>query len=248
MGKYIKKSKMTGEVSVMEVSLSPQCTLGVRTRARTLALQRQQQHQQKPNPDESPFSYLELRSRRLEKPPLLKRTHQNQVSPPRTRGCCGENPSPNLGWLDSSFRVRSVDSGLGLGLGLAGSVAEEAMAFKGGETENGNDLGLEASFGENNFDFEGRDRSTRESTPCSLIRESDTLRTPGSTTRRRSSTETNQRVRNDMQRSIPTAHEMDEFFTFAEQQQQRIFIEKYNFDIMNDSPLPGRYEWVQVLP
>jgi hypothetical protein len=30
-----------------------------------------------------------------------------------------------------------------------------------------------------------------------------------------------------MRRNIPTAHEMEEFFVYAEKQQQRIFIEKY---------------------
>nr|GMD22163.1 cyclin-dependent kinase inhibitor 3-like [Ipomoea batatas] len=45
---------------------------------------------------------------------------------------------------------------------------------------------------------------------------------------------------------MPSAEEIDEFFAYAEQQQQRRFIEKYNFDIVNDLPLPGRYEWVRV--
>ncbi|KAK4407336.1 Cyclin-dependent kinase inhibitor 3 [Sesamum angolense] len=49
-------------------------------------------------------------------------------------------------------------------------------------------------------------------------------------------------------RSIPTAHEMEEFFTRAEQPQQRHFIEKYNFDIVNDLPLPGRYEVLDSWP
>ncbi|KAM6564926.1 hypothetical protein CsatB_024924 [Cannabis sativa] len=250
MGKYMKKPKITGEVAVMEVSLSPQCSLGVRTRAKTLALQRQQQQQQQqqrksptsnPNPvDSSAFSYLELRSRRLEKPPLLseakKQNKEKQGSPPvmTTRDCCGEkNPRTKFRWRSSRLSdVRSLDSGL----------ADETLGLKGDETEE-----EEASFGENNSDFQGRD-STRESTPSSLIRESDILRNPGSTTRRPSSTATNQRVRNGMQRNIPTAQEIEEFFAFAEQQQQRIFIEKYNFDITIDSPLPGRYEWVQVVP
>lgn len=68
---------------------------------------------------------------------------------------------------------------------------------------------------------------------------------------------------------------MEEFFTFAEQQQQRLFMEKYvvfnstdtvifkrvllstnvkilffinryNFDVVNDLPLTGRYEWIRV--
>ena len=88
MGKYMKKSKIKGEVAVMELSLSPQqCSLGVRTRAKTLALQRQQQQKSPPlapNPDDSSFSYLKLRSRRLEKPILLsdtkKLSQHNQVS------------------------------------------------------------------------------------------------------------------------------------------------------------------------
>lgn len=63
MGKYMRKAKVSGEVAVMEVS--PQSSLGVRTRARTLALQRLQ----KPSPLPDDSSYLELRSRRLEKPP-----------------------------------------------------------------------------------------------------------------------------------------------------------------------------------
>jgi len=49
-----------------------------------------------------------------------------------------------------------------------------------------------------------------------------------------------------MQRNIPTTHEMEEFFALAEQQQQRLFTEKYNFDVVNDLPLSGRYEWVRV--
>ncbi|KAM1576887.1 hypothetical protein ACFX15_032616 [Malus domestica] len=46
MGKYMKKSKISGSIAVMEVSISPQSSLGVRTRAKTLALQKLQQQQQ----------------------------------------------------------------------------------------------------------------------------------------------------------------------------------------------------------
>lgn len=71
------------------------------------------------------------------------------------------------------------------------------------------------------------DRSTRESTPCSLIRDPDIIRTPGSTTRPTNSAETNRRVQNNSQRHIPTAHEMDEFFAGAEVEQQKQFVDKY---------------------
>lgn len=61
MGKYMRKAKASGEVAVMEVPGG--ALLGVRTRSRTLALQRA-----KGEPGET-AEYLELRSRRLEKPP-----------------------------------------------------------------------------------------------------------------------------------------------------------------------------------
>lgn len=143
----MKKSKIAGDVAVMEVSLSPQSSLGVRTRAKALALQRQQQHQERkptnaePDPDDS-FSYLQLRSRRLVKSPLLGNHHK---LPERSNGCCGENPSPDVSGPDLRLRVGYVDP---LETGLTGSV----------ETENGNDVGAEISFGENNFEFENRDR------------------------------------------------------------------------------------------
>ncbi|CAI9770638.1 unnamed protein product [Fraxinus pennsylvanica] len=91
-------------------------------------------------------------------------------------------------------------------------------------------------------------RSTRESTPCSLIGAAGTVSTPGSTTRQMSPEAAIQRSRNAILRNIPTAREIEEFFARAEQSQQRLFMEKYNFDVANDVPLPGRYEWVRVMP
>ena len=71
--------------------------------------------------------------------------------------------------------------------------------------------------------FAYRNRSSsRESTPCSLIRDADSIGiTPGSTTRRTSIETNHRRVRN-----IPTTQEMEEFFARAEQEHQRIFIDK----------------------
>ncbi|KAG1359716.1 putative Cyclin-dependent kinase inhibitor 5 [Cocos nucifera] len=79
MGKDTRKGKITGEVAVMEVP--NQSSVGVRTRAKTLALQRLQ----KPTVD--PTSYLELRSRRLEKPFV--------ATAARAKEACKEKPSPN---------------------------------------------------------------------------------------------------------------------------------------------------------
>jgi hypothetical protein len=74
MGKYMRKGKVSGEVAVMEVPGG--ALLGVRTRSRTLALQRAQRPLDKGDAEDAAGEYLELRSRRLEKP------HKEQHPPP----------------------------------------------------------------------------------------------------------------------------------------------------------------------
>ncbi|THG08956.1 cyclin-dependent kinase inhibitor 4-like [Camellia sinensis] len=241
MGKYMRKAKTSGDLALMEVG---QSSLGVRTRARTLALQRLQKSAAAASSGGG--SYLQLRNRRLEKPPIFVDSKRQKQNP---KEACLQNPNPNPN-SSSRLRVGSLNSGSG------GSVSIDCLKNKEGgakEEENqGNknvDVGgAETSFGENVLEFEGTERCTRESTPCSLIRDPESIRTPGSTTRPTCSTEANRRVQNPMPRPIPTAHEMDDFFAGAEKQQQRQFIEKYNFDPVNDEPLPGRYEWVKVDP
>uniref|UniRef100_A0A5B7AZV9 Putative Cyclin dependent kinase inhibitor n=1 Tax=Davidia involucrata TaxID=16924 RepID=A0A5B7AZV9_DAVIN len=253
MGKYMRKSKTAGGVALMEVSQS----LGVRTRAKTLALQRLQKSVVAPPPVSS-GSYLQLRSRRLEKPPILVTSSDSKrhKHPPKDR--CMQNPNPNSR-ASSRLGVGSVNSGSVRSVSLDSLNKEEGHLVKEVtedvvdeeqeiQENNSADVGIEASFGENVLEFEGRERSTRETTPCSLIRDPDAISTPGSTTRPTSSTEANRRPQNSMRRHIPTAHEMDEFFAGAEEQQQKQFIEKYNYDPVNDEPLPGRYKWVKLDP
>ncbi|PIA36003.1 hypothetical protein AQUCO_03400120v1 [Aquilegia coerulea] len=255
MGKYMRKAKITGEVAVMELT---QSSLGVRTRAKTLALQRLQQ-KSTPTTDSSSSSYLQLRSRRLEKkPPSLLGSNnttnndskKNQETPKQT---CNPNTNSNPSPISrTNSRLGVVGSVNSVSVGSEGGVLgkERGIMVENEESlpDNFNDVGVEASFGENVLDFEGRERSTRETTPCSLIGGSDTVGTPGSTTRPTNSYATNRRIQNAVRRNIPTTQEMEEFFAGAEQQQQRIFAEKYNFDPVNDSPLPGRYEWERVDP
>ncbi|KAM3402116.1 hypothetical protein ACQJBY_006205 [Aegilops geniculata] len=116
----------------------------------------------------------------------------------------------------------------------------------------------EVSFGENVLESEAMGRGTRETTPCSLIRDSGTISTPGSTTRP-SHSNSHRRVQAPARHIIPSSAEMNEFFSAAEQPQQQAFIDNeecqlsvqcgfdtYNFDPVNDCPLPGRYEWVKL--
>ncbi|XP_041000070.1 cyclin-dependent kinase inhibitor 5-like isoform X1 [Juglans microcarpa x Juglans regia] len=267
MGKYIRKAKTTGEVAVMEVS---QSSLGVRTRARTLALL-ESPATPSPTTDTGSVSYLQLRSRRLQKPPIVLSGHgsvpkRHKQGPNYIESCAQQqNKIPDM---DNSIPKSNPRSGSRLRAASAsdGPVSpgpleeEEAKKVVGGAKEEGlqgkkkkssknnnGDLGLEeASFGENVLEFEGRERSTRESTPCSLIRDPDTIRTPCSTTRPSGPTKTNGRTQNITVRHIPTTQEMDDFFAASVEEQRRQFIEKYNFDPVNDKPLPGRYEWVKL--
>lgn len=210
MGKYIRKAKLAGEVAVMEVS--PQSSVGVHTRARTLALRRHQKPSASSSSSSSSSSavdnsssssscYLQLRSRRLEKP---------------------------------AFNLNPKEL----------SESKVCVAVEASQEANG---GAETSFGENVLDFDCRDRNARETTPCSLIRTSEILRAPSSTTRLTSTTTAlNRSMRNVMHQNIPSSQEIEEFFAGTERLQQRKFVEKYNFDPLNDFPLPGRYEWVKL--
>ncbi|RLN39181.1 cyclin-dependent kinase inhibitor 4-like [Panicum miliaceum] len=99
---------------------------------------------------------------------------------------------------------------------------------------------VEGSFGENILELEGKDRSTRETTPCSLAI-FETIGTPGSTTRPSHSSHRGVQV---PVRTISVS--WNELFGDTERQQQQAFIDKYNFDPVNDCPLPGRFEWVKI--
>ncbi|GMJ09774.1 hypothetical protein HRI_004646600 [Hibiscus trionum] len=46
----------------------------------------------------------------------------------------------------------------------------------------------------------------------------------------------------------PSQAELDEFFAAAEKYEQVRFAEKYNYDIVKDVPLDGRYQWIQLKP
>ncbi|PQQ05905.1 cyclin-dependent kinase inhibitor 7 isoform X2 [Prunus yedoensis var. nudiflora] len=46
----------------------------------------------------------------------------------------------------------------------------------------------------------------------------------------------------------PMESELEEFFTAAEKNIQKQFMERYNYDIAKDEPAEGRYEWVRLKP
>ncbi|KVH92532.1 cyclin-dependent kinase inhibitor 7-like [Cynara cardunculus var. scolymus] len=86
----------------------------------------------------------------------------------------------------------------------------------------------------------------RESTPTSEFKE-ESSELESSTTAKPS-------VRIDSRRAIipvekmPPAAELEEFFASAEKDLHKSFKDKYNYDIVNDVPMKGRFEWVQLKP
>eukprot|EP01018_Ginkgo_biloba_P021418 Gb_00653 [translate_table: standard] len=284
MGKYMRKGKGVGEVAVMEVS---QGSLGVRTRARTLASQKDRKlapsrsasikhpttttstaaTTRTPCVESMQTSYLELRSRKLEK---ISRCYHAQEGNNNNEKSESLEESSRLALSEPSDRSsRRVHSAVAHSrtnsatFSHAHSNAKPAKvarkqdeagpseAFEEPASDEEAALEVEASFGENVMDHDSRERRARETTPSSLIRNVETLETPGSTTRPAQASSGRRRMQNEAQTShfrVPTSSEIEEFFAGAEQQEQRRFAERYNYDPVSDLPLPGRFEWVRLRP
>ncbi|GMN30080.1 hypothetical protein TIFTF001_002682 [Ficus carica] len=84
----------------------------------------------------------------------------------------------------------------------------------------------------------------REMTPSSKLREeSDDVESAAA----RQTVEDSHR-RSVVAEKMPSELELEEFFAAAEKDIQKRFAEKYNYDIVKDTPLEGRYEWVRIKP
>ncbi|KAL4615471.1 hypothetical protein ACB092_07G127200 [Castanea dentata] len=76
----------------------------------------------------------------------------------------------------------------------------------------------------------------REGTPSSsLCVDSDEMDSPAAT-------------KNHPPAKMPPKEEIEAFFAAAEKYEQKRFAEKYNYDIVKDVPLEGRYQWVRLKP
>ncbi|KAI4378053.1 hypothetical protein MLD38_015593 [Melastoma candidum] len=220
MDKYMRKARPIADLPLLA---GPPHSAGVRTRSASAAAA---------SLDSGSFGYLQLRSR------LLIRKPQGRLAP-RDGNAGGRRRR----------RTRTRSKGMG-----GGGVDEEEGDQEGKKVEEPDDgrVGTaqsgEASCGENGLELRGRERSTRETTPCSLHNDPDGARTPGSTTKPSNLTQTNRRLRSADRQNVPSTNEMDNFFAGAEEEQQKTFIDKYNFDPVNEKPLPGRFEWEKLNP
>ena len=151
MGKYIRKAKTRGELAVMEVS---QSSLGVRTRAKTLALQ---------NSNSNSNSYLQLRSRRLQKPlpnVVVNGTHDSKRHKNSNAAAATTTANDNN---SKEPHIQNHDEIVGVGVCVEDTNQQEDNLI------NKTDFGVqEASFGENVLDFEARERWVFLSSSSSL--------------------------------------------------------------------------------
>ncbi|KAG8369679.1 hypothetical protein BUALT_Bualt14G0038900 [Buddleja alternifolia] len=226
MGKYMKKAKVTSEVEVADAHHA-QTSLGVLTRAKTLALKKSLSLLPPSTiitTDEGGDGcYLQLRSRRLERraPHLVRRAKKGKFS----------------------LEERKLDLQKGkVGLNLDKKFVGEENNKK--TEESGDDEKDEVSIGDKELESENKESTTRESTPISWIAGSEGIETPVScntVTTRGNTIE----IMTDAMSSILG---LEEIFAKEEKQQVEQFIEKYNFDPVKEKPLHGRYEWVKLKP
>lgn len=106
------------------------------------------------------------------------------------------------------------------------------------------ELALEAS---KFVDLELDSEATVDSLDCGERRETTPLREAGELESTARPPEKIPRRRSASVK-MPSEAELDEFFSAAEKSIQQKFINKYNYDIVKDQPLEGRYEWVEVQP
>lgn len=172
MGKYIKKSKPSREITLVDASQSSSY-IGVRTRAKTLALQRLHKISNSPPLPPSAASsgsYLQLRSRRLRKPLSIgpvndsgKQKFPQRSGNARGAGVCEDSRGTSRlgGCLVAAGSIESVSRRRGDGDGeVNDAVVREIVVKESDVEENLNVLEIleEASFGENLLDFDGRMR------------------------------------------------------------------------------------------
>ncbi|XP_008797256.2 cyclin-dependent kinase inhibitor 1-like [Phoenix dactylifera] len=235
MGKYMRKCRgVAGEVAVMEVSQ----VVGVRTRARTLALssaataaaaavERAGSKRRKVAGAARVVqnSYLQLRSRSL--------VMTSRGTPANSGSARARCPSPAPDRLSRCSSNASSE---------VASVEDRQPRLRSGDPEVDDELETLPCH------FE-RSRETRETTPLSELREEsgDLESTAGKRKSRRSATEAATAAAVVM----PPVAEIEEFFAVAERantENLRFFGDKYNYDVANDVPLDGRYEWLRLQP
>ncbi|CAK9166482.1 unnamed protein product [Ilex paraguariensis] len=229
MGKYVRKCKAIGEIAVMEVA-----QVGVRiTRARaalamaaaaTSSSGTAKRRKASSGKLEFSASFAQLRRRRR-----VLVTPENSASP-ATSGNSRRQTTSNVRSASptSDHILTSCCSSNG-----SGELTNERVKFVDLEEES-------AEIEMSTYESDSRGRERREATPASELQvESGELESTATPSEANS-------LRRLTVEKMPSESELEEFFAAAEKDIQKRFTEKYNYDIVKDAPLEGRYEWVQL--
>ncbi|CAH8386698.1 unnamed protein product [Eruca vesicaria subsp. sativa] len=152
-------------------------------------------------------------------------------------------PSPSVASSDDSSRG-------GCSVTLAGEDDEKSSIIISGcfSTES-NEIARESLTVA--LDLEAREISETETSTTFVTRNLREEVNPGSETTEMessSATERDDRKTSPEVSKSPTPEAIEEFLSELESKDQKRFIEKYNFDIVNDKPLQGRYKWDRFMP
>ncbi|KAG1330726.1 cyclin-dependent kinase inhibitor 1 [Cocos nucifera] len=193
--------------------------VGVRTRARTLALAAAAAERRS---GMSKRRMAIVGSGEIQISYLQLRTRSVVMKPRITRSTADSGgrrcPSSDLGRISRRSSNASCET------------APEEPPSPSGDPEDGEVLDTAAPYSECSS-------NRKETTPSSSRVEewSDLEPTAERTSRRRRRAE-----------MMPSEAEIEEFFAAAERDQWQRFSAKYNYDIVNDAPSEGRYEWFRI--
>ncbi|XP_031091897.1 cyclin-dependent kinase inhibitor 7-like isoform X1 [Ipomoea triloba] len=159
------------------------------------------------------------------------------------------------GDLDVNFSGNSVSPAVSATSVRAPSTSKSSGAARRKSREVANDIWRsldlqEEDFVTDNSDYYFHCSFSRETTPTSDQHRGDTEAEMESPARakKKSREVMNRRGGKAAAGNKPPAAEIEEFFTAAEKYEQKRFQEKYNYDIVKDVPLEGRYQWVRLKP
>ncbi|KAK6923030.1 Cyclin-dependent kinase inhibitor domain [Dillenia turbinata] len=118
-------------------------------------------------------------------------------------------------------------------------------------------LDLEEECEEIGASLDNKWRTRREKTPSSselgeeeeFEEDLESEESSSSSMEKKKKSEANSRLGStSLLQKMPSESEIEEFFSSVEKDIQKKFTDKYNYDVVKDMPLEGRYEWIQLKP
>ncbi|PIA56410.1 hypothetical protein AQUCO_00700616v1 [Aquilegia coerulea] len=220
MGRLMRKQERIGEVAVMEVSHHQ---LGVRTRARTLAMAlAEQQASSKTRKVSASSQHFDPNSSCIQL--RSRKIMENSISQTKSSS---ENICSSSSSSDHVLLASRCSSN-----GSSEILNDKLRSFIDLDQDKSHEF-------ENCSPYTERKEKTSSSSSEIQCSQSNDMESTGR------QTEADSRHK-CMAEKMPTDAELEDFFSAAEKDEKKRFEEKYNYDIVKDVPLEGRFEWVEL--